>query len=501
MSKLKSRSAAIAIIICFTAEAVFSDALSLVFKTAGKMSPVCVIVGGGAAVLLMLCANNANKNGLIAAVVAAYAAVVLFRLAANTSYLYNGLLTPIVILGAAALAIISAMKGLRGAGIYCALCFVPIIFVFVICCIFGGVDFRFDFFTGFTDFGIKGFLIGSLTSFSIFSPIVLCAMILDAENLNTAVITGAISVAAVAVMMFIAIGVFGKTAANYPSVIAEMSKNVSFGKFFQRLEGFADASYIVSASAVITVLGALVGDDSSNKRIIRAAVSAAIFLVSGAIAYISIGVEAANKVMQIVSVVVGIAVIATIAVSFINKKHIKIAACMVLIMSLCGCTAYREIETKTFVVITAFEDDKIHFITESGKGGNMYTVGTENLKEAVKALENSKSISVSLLQAELILIGNGANIELSLSQSLESDMPNSAAIMLVDGSISEIYDSISGNYKSAFDFVSSVQENAERGRFACEPASAIKAEYDELGSVAIGVLNENGISGNALVVK
>lgn len=449
MTKLKSRSAAVAVIVCFAAEVIFSDALKVIFELSGKSAPVCILLGGAAAVALMPIASRFGNKIAALSVAAIYTYIILFRLANNTAYLYNKEITAYILIGAVILIIISAVKGIRGAGIYSALCFIPLIVVFIVCCAFGGVDFNRQFIGGIFSGNI---LSGSVAALVLFFPFSLCAVFIGRDNLKSAVISGSAAIISIFAMAIIAIGVFGKTASDYPSVIAEMSKNVSVGKFFQRLEGFADASYIVAVSSVISILGAMIGE----------------------------------------------------CIRMINFKRSKALAALtlaVISVTLCGCTAKHEIETQTFVVITAFEGDKIHLITESGNGSNMYTADTADLSEAVRAVEQSKNVSISLLQAEMVIIGKNANIERAMNQALNSDMPNSASIMLTDGDLNKLYEVISNNYPSAFDYAAAVQSNAERSGFACEPASALKAGYEELGKMTVVVLDENGIKGSITVIN
>ncbi len=450
MNRLKSGSAAIAVIVCFAAELAFSNALSIVFKLCGKMAPFCILLGGGLITILILFANKLKSKLIVFILSAVCIAMLFIRLSANVSYLYNGKFELCIILGAVALLAIAFFKGIKGAGIYSALCFIPLIIVFVVCCILGGTDINFSFYNGMASFNM---LYGTAVSILLFLPNILCSMLISEKNINNAVIASGACVVLISAMMLIAVGVFGSTARDYPSVIAEMSKNVSVGKFFQRLEGFADASYIVAASAVIVILGAAVGECFNITKL---------------------------KLKKAVATVVAVALLS---------------------VSMLGCTAKREIESQTFAVITVFDGDIIHLVTESGSGQNMYTADTNVLSDAIKAIEISKSVNISLLQAQMLMVSRGANVESAMNQALSSDIPNSAAIMIIDGSFNKLYKVISESYDSAFDFVSQLQSNAERSGFNCEPASAIKASLEELGNVTIGVMDEKGIKGSVTVYK
>ncbi len=500
MNKLHQKITAIAAVACFAAELAFSDALSLLFKLSGKTAPLCVLLGGGLAVALMFAANKLRSKAAAFAIASIYAVTVMLRLAQNTAYLYNGKLTLAVLAAAVVLAMISGIKGIRGAGIFGAICFIPLLAVFAVCCVFGGVDVNFAFFNGI----IKGnILSGTLLSFSLLSPFALCALFTEKSSIRACAATGTVSTAMIVLMLAIAVGVFGVTASDYPSVIAEMSKNVSFGKFFQRLEGFADASYIVAAAAAITFLGAMIGEtvELRSFKYSRAVAVGLVFILSAALAYTSVKVDFVKASLLLLTSYASVAVTAIIFVIFLGKRRLTALTCAVLMLMLSGCAAKREIETQTFVVITAFDGDKIHLITENANGGNMYSAETTDLALAVKAVEQSKSVSISLLQAELLLIGGGANIRSSMAQALASDMPNSAAVMLMEGDIGKMYESISANYESVFDYVASLQSNAERSGIVCEPASAIKAEYEETGKTSIGLMDEMGIKGNIDIKK
>ncbi len=448
MTKIKSKSAAIAMIVCFAAEIVFSNALQTVFSLAGKAAPICVLLGGAATTLIMPISNKLSNSAVKFTVAVVYTVIVIMRLISNASYLYNKQLTLYIVISAFVLLIVSAIKGLRGAGIYCALCFVPLAAVFAVCCIFGSVDINLEFFKGVLNYNI---LSGTVAAVFMFVPFMLCASFVSRDNIISSSVVSGISFVLISVMMLIAVGVFGSTADDYPSVISEMSKNVSIGKFFQRLEGFADASYILSASAVITTLGAIIGE--------------------------------------------------CLKISGLKLRKSALVLCAALLVALCGCTAKHEIETQTFVVVTVFDGDKIHLMTESGRGGSMYSASTSNLTQAIDAIENSESINISLLQSEMVIIGNGADVELAMDQTLKSDMPNSAAIMLSDCDFDKMYSDISESYPSVFDFAAAIQSSAERFGYVCEPASALKAEYEEKNRMTVGILDENGIIGNITIYK
>lgn len=502
MTKLKSKSAAVALIVCFYAEAVFSDAFSLLYCTAGKAAPLCALIGGAIATLMIFVASYVNRPAVGFIISALYTLIIIFRLASNTSYLYNGALTAYVLAGASVLAVIAAVKGVRGAGIYSALCYIPLIAVFVVCCLLGGTDFHIDYLNDFVSKGTHGFLWGIAIAFSTFAPAAICTLFIDKGVRRNALIASGISTVAVAVMLLLAVGVFGRTAEDYPSVIAELSKNVSVGKFFQRLEGFADASYIVCASVAVTALGAMMGDSMTcvQKKLPKIISIAVITVAFGTLSYIAVKNEEVNRTLLTISALAGFAVIPLMLSGLCKAKHITATVCaLALFATFCGCTSSHEIENQTFVVITAFEDDTIHLITENGSGKNMYSAKTNSLSEAVNLIETTESVSISLLQAELLIVGDGADINSALMQSLDSDMPNSSSVMLMDGDVTALYERISEKYESAFEFVSAVQSGAEHSGYASPPASAVKASIEEMGSARIGVLCEDGISGLAII--
>ncbi len=501
MNRLKSKSAIIAIIACFVAEVVFSDSLKLLLRVSVKTAPVCILLGGLAATFTALLAKKSVKPFSAFVLSVVYLLIIIFRFACNTSYLYNGALTPLVLVGAVILAIISAIKGIRGAGIYSALCYIPLTIVFVICCLLGGTDISFKYLSGIFSIADSGFLIGIAVSYSLFAPVILCAMFVECDNIRTVVKSGIVSTLLVTVMLTLAVGVFGRTAANYPSIIAEISKNVSVGKFFQRLEGFADASYIVAASAVITILGSMIGESTPKKKYkhIDATVTLVVSVSAGIISYISMINGELKNIMLTVTAFSGIAAIVLVLIEVLDKRRVASLACVVAICILCGCTSSREIENQTFVVITAFDGDRIHLVTENGSGKNMYTAETDSLAEAVSAVEASRSVSISLLQAEMLVIGGGSDCCFALSQALESDMPNSASVVMMEGDFVKLYDTVSNNYESPFDFVSAIQTSAKQSGYACEPASTVMADIVETGQATIGVLGEKGMTGDIIV--
>lgn len=502
--EIKSKSTAIAMIVCFYAEAAFSDAFRLLYETAGKAAPICAAVAGAAVSLLIPVANKAKKGMCTFIICAVYALLIMFRLASNAVYLYNGAITVYVIIAAAVLAVIAGVKGLRGAGIYAALCFVPLAAVFAVCCLFGGMNFHTEYLKGFILHDISGILAGIMLSLSLFAPALIAAVFTHKSTCRVCMCASAASSLAVTAMLFIAVGVFGATAQEYPSIVAELSKNVSVGKFFQRLEGFADTSYIAAASVAVVMLGSMIESNCTffTVKYKKALCVAAVFAFAAVSACLSVKDETLSGILQLVTVWSGIAVAVFLIIRLFGLKRTAAAVCTLAIMCMCSCTSSREIERQTFAVIAAFDsaDDKIHIVTENGDGKNLYSVEAKNLSEAIKTVESTKSLSISLLQTELILIcGDEYGIDEVLNQVIYSDVPNSASVMLMKGSFEEMYNNISEKYESAFDFVSSIQSGAEKGGYVCPQASAVKAALAETGTAEIGIIGENGTEGNSTI--
>ena len=393
--------------VCIFGEIVFSGAMKSVYNLAGNSAFICFLIAGVAVVLLTPLLLRVKTGFVTMAICSVYLLIVVSRLATSMAlFQTKGIIIALLVL-LFALSLLAFGVKLRGATIFTAFSFVAVSVVFILCCLLGIGEYRISNIAPVFNNGIKGVVLGSINAFSILFALALPLLFVDEKQKKTSIITLSACTLGIIASAFLGSLAFGVTASHYQSVIAEISKNVSFGKFFQRLEGLADAVYILTATAAIVLVSAMVG--STEKQKVKQKPSMIIFgavmTVLLAVAFLSINFEIFYAAVQTVSVIFGFLVLLLIPDMLKIKKIIPVAMSLCLIMNLCSCNGTREIENSVYVVIGACNSDgTISLITESGKGGEIYTATASNFAEAKNTVETQYGAELSYSQMSGVII-------------------------------------------------------------------------------------------------
>ncbi len=456
---INSFSSAISIIICLLSELAFSSAFKQVYSFAGNGAWLSVLIAGAAVTLLIPIAIRGTFNRLFPVIGFLYIVLLMHRLAVSMALLKENSFILMILIATAVFITASACYGLRGAVIFSALCFVPIVIVLIICFLLGLKDYSFEYLTPMFDSEIYGVLIGSFNAFSLVSILLLPMPLIDTKHSRAIAITCALSTIALSCIMLLGSMTFGVTAEQYSSVVSEISKNVSVGKFFKRLEGLADAAYILTATVSLTLISAITlkGNRSAKNKALKPIIVFLFSVIGAIVAYYSISNKAVFELMKLISVCSGVGVVLCIILSIIKKKKTVIALAIVQILMLCSCNATGEIENQTYVVITFWNEktNSFAFVTENGSETEYYSVKADDINEATKLLETNKSLTLSFEQMGLLMLSVDSDSVLSWAQMvIGSNIPNSAGLCFYIGNPQDIYDNQISKKESAFEYVS-----------------------------------------------
>ena len=496
-NKVADIGAVISMFVCIAGEIVFSGAMKSVFTVAGNSTFLCFLVSGVTLVALSALAKKIKSSAVVSVVSTVYLLVVVSRLTASMVLFQSQGIIVAVLTAFALLSLLSFGVSLRGASIFTAVCFVVISVVFVLCAVLGVGEYQVSNIMPVFNKGVSGFVVGCLMAFSVLSPLVLPLLVVDSKRNKMGIVTLSACCCGVVVSAIFGTFAFGETAGQYQSVISEISKNVNFGKFFQRLEGLSDAVYILSATATVVLLSAMVGNVCVKKSKRPLAIFGTILIALFAVAFLSVKFKLAYNVVQTVSVAFGALLLLLVPDLIKTKKILPITLALCTFVTFCSCSGVREIENSVYVVITACDSKgNINLITESGKGGQIYTVKAETLEEAKNKVETKHCIELSYSQMSGLLFDEFYNkINERIKEVINSSIPNSAVVYQYEGEIGDIYEDLVTNYDSAFDFVASLKLGHEERGTICASVSKINTHLNAYNRARVGVVNREGYVG------
>ncbi len=461
--------AVVSMYLCIFGEIVFSGALKNLFVISGGTAVLCVAVASVLVVLLSFWFKNLTAGYVTALLSGIYLFLVIFRLCESMVLFQSAGFMALVLVGLAVLCLLSFAYKIKGAAIFTAFCFVPIALIFALCCLLGIGEY--DYSNLNITVVAADFILGTLVAFSLMFPLLLPLPYADKDYKPTAQYALWGCCAAIILTTILGTMAFGITATDYQSVIGEISKNVSVGKFFQRLEGPADAIYILSAVSVAVLLSAMISGVGESKPSLKSKIIFAVIIaVEAALSFLAVRYSLLYSFAQAVTVLFGFGVLLFVPKLF---KFKKLIIPIVFCLCLCSCST-PQIENSVYAVAVAYDSrlDSVCFITEGGMGQSFYSVPAENFLQAQKEIERNRSIKLSLKQTGLVLLNKDCDkVEDCISQVLTSVIPNSALLCFYEGDIGGIYQSVTDNYQSAFDFVSALKSKVGQGDRVCNTVS------------------------------
>lgn len=501
MNKLKNISgtgAVVAMFVCLLGETVFSGAMKNVYSLAGNSAFLCFLIASVAIVFLSFVFINMSPGFISSAVCAVYLLTILSRLASSMALFQSKAVIVAVLAAVLLLSLLAFAVKIKGATIFGALCFIPIILVFALCLLLGLGEYSFKNVATVFDRGFGGVFLGTLNAFSVLFPLLLPLIFISSNKKRLCVITLSACCGSITLAAFLGTIAFGVTASQYQSVTAEISKNVSVGKFFQRLEGPADVIYILSAISAVVLLSAMIGSGvGQDCKLSRSMVLfGAVAAVISAAAFLSVNFRLIYDSVQAVSVLFGVCLLLFVPDVF-KFKHLA-PAIVALCLTLCSCSGASEIENSKFVVIAAYDSGRqeVSFVTESGNGSEFYSVKASDFNSARSAVESSHSVVLSFKQmGALLLDKNCDEIYERLKWIIESEMPNSSLLCLFEGDMETVYTELIKGESSAFDFVSKLKSGTNHTDAVFPTVSKVNAELASHGASVVGLIGREGYKG------
>ncbi len=497
--KISGIGAALSMLVCIAGEIVFSGAMKNVFAVAGNGAFLCFAVSSVAIIALAPAFLRMSPGVISAAVSTVYLLPVLSRLAQSMTLFQSKATLVAVLVCVAALCVLSFGVKTKGAALFTALSFIPVAGVFVLCLLLGWGEYDLQNALPVVSNGFGSLMLGTLNSFSVLFPLLLPLIYIDTQNRKTGLIGLSSCLAGITLSAALGVFAFGLTASDYQSVTAEISKNVSVGKFFQRLEGPADIAYILSAICAITLLGAMAGGGVSGK--IKFNVSLCLFsstvAVITVVSFLSVMYEPAFRLTQTVAAVTGCGLLFFVPKWFGNFKRVAPAA-IALCLLLCSCGG-QETERVDYVVAASYDSrsQTVYFATERGDGGHFYALTAQDFDAARQAAERKYNIALSFKQLGAVMFDvDCPNIHNRIKEMIQSELPNSAVLCFFDCDFRDLYDEQIKSYSSAFDFVSAVKSGAEGSDSVVRNLSKINQMLSTPSALAsAGVIGQEGYDG------
>lgn len=248
------------------------------------------------------------------------------------------------------------------------------------------------------------------------------------------------------------------------NIFLEMSKNISLGKFFQRMEFVSVLVYTVVSLCIIVYLFSLIRNKIDNKFTLkskRLILSFACISFVAVSSYIGAGDSAVLGLIKILSIA---AILLSLIFSFLNKIKkplLTISLAVLMLLNMSACMNYNEIDKLEYpLIITVGSDDsshqKFYFRTES----TTYYASSDTIAAALNAINSHNVKQLDLSQLGLVILSNDSyeDIMKIIEEIQSTDIHNSVLIALTSDNAEEIsqadysiYSGISeylGEYKS-----------------------------------------------------
>ncbi len=498
-NKICGTGAVLSMFVCVSGEIVFSGAMNSVFKVAGNGAFLCFAMASVAIVALSSAFLKMSAGVVTAAVCTLYLLSVISRLAQSMALFQSRATLIAVLISISALSLLAFAARVKGAALFTALSFIPIGGVFLLCLFLGWREYDVNNALPIMSGGLSGLLLGTLNAFSVLFPLLLPLIYTSRQNKRAGVTALCSSLVGITLSAALGTLAFGLTASDYQSVTAEISKSVSIGKFFQRLEGPADIAYILSSVCAIVLFSAMAGTGLRGKIKLRTS----LIIFSSAIAVItvtsilSVTYEPAFRLYQAVAALMGCTLLFFVP-KWLGKIKRVAPAVIALCLLLCSCGG-QEIERVDYAVIASYDSrsQTVCFVTERGDGGHFYTVSAQELGSARKEVERRHNVNLSFKQLGMVMLDIDCQYVYGIVKELIStELPNSAILSFFECDFNLLYEKQIKSYSSAFEFVSAVKSGKKDADAVVRSLSKVNQMLSTSSAVAsAGVIDVNGYDG------
>lgn len=250
------------------------------------------------------------------------------------------------------------------------------------------------------------------------------------------------------------------------NLILEISKNISFGRFFQRMEFVSVMIFLILSILIliyiITVIGLLISQKVRTK-IKNTTIWISVFIFISAVSLIAVSDRQISVIAAWVTAIS--AVISVLLRCFTRVKNVvlPIVCCLIISINLSSCMEYSEIDTFAYPLIVGVEESgdnlKFYFRTEDAT----YSANGMSIVDAQNAVNRQSAKQLDLSQLGMVLTEYDSFDTLTrmVEDIQESYIHNTVQIAVTGSSISELEKAEFSSYSSISEFLDeykSVQE-------------------------------------------
>ena len=489
-------------------EVILSYALKPIYEVAGNGAWISVLLSGAIVTAMIPIVSRCKVKLAVSAAAFLYLLVTVSRFVCYADKNLDNIAVTVAIL-ALVVCIVGAWIGNYGASVLASYSAVTVLIIIALCVILGISEYSLDLAKPITGNGLLGIIKGAAVSFSAMSVVLVFAADSKAETNKPYIVSTAVMSAVTSGVVFLGSCTFGSTASMYGSVLTEISKCVSLGKFFQRLEGLSVIAYIVAFYATVAVLSSIAFENLTlfTLKYKKMIISGSLFAFVSVIAYLSAIDATVRSFAENIAMFAGVGVLIIIFASFagkLTKKACLFIACS-LLFTMTSCSG-NDIESMVYVTSIGYEQVgdslKYTFYGQDGKDTVILESSADGVINAVRESENKYGKKFTLKQTELLVISDSLdNYEQPIKEILSEKINNSASVVLTADPVKEIFKSSDKEFESAHDFASRIvtAEKSSEG-FICEKCSKFYANLKSPSEVSVtGVISRKRLMGSAFV--
>ncbi len=250
------------------------------------------------------------------------------------------------------------------------------------------------------------------------------------------------------------------------NLIIEISKNISIGRFFQRIEFLSSVLFLIVSILLLIYIVAvmkLLVNKKLVSRIKRRVVLISVFLFASAVSLIAVADRAVSVACAVIA---GVSIVLAVIINRIKpvkKALLPIVLCLLLTANLSSCIEYSEIDTFAYPLIVGVEKLKdsyqFYFRTEDAT----YSIQGESMVDAKNAVnrQNAKQLDLSQLGMVLTEYDDFETLSKLASDIQSSYIHNTVQIAVTDQSLSELEKAEFSSYSSISEFLQEYKNNIE----------------------------------------
>lgn len=251
------------------------------------------------------------------------------------------------------------------------------------------------------------------------------------------------------------------------NLILEISKNISLGRFFQRMEFVSVMIFLILSILILIYIISVIKLLAKKKVISKAKfriVLGSIFIFIASISLLAV----ADRVVTIVAAcVAGISIILAVVLKFLKsskKIMFPVICCILMAVNLSSCIEYSEVDTFAYPLIVGVEksgdDRRFYFRTEDAT----YSVIGKSIVDAQNAVnrQNAKQLDLSQLGMVVAKYDQFETLSEVVSDIQDSYIHNTVQIAVIDTPLVDIEKAEFSAYSSIGEFLNEYKSILEK---------------------------------------